>query len=177
MVAHFVRLLGTSLAMDAQGFSAAAISSTGAAAGAIVLPLMVLVSWLSDRLGRKRFLALAYLLGTASLLVLSVSVSVWHFWIVACLGSLMINVNLSVGSALVADLVPQAALGRGMSLFTTMLPAAGVIGFTATGQAVQSFGMTSTFTTSAFLPLAAILLLIPIRAAQSEESVARVAPA
>jgi hypothetical protein len=113
MFTHVVRMMGTSLAMSELGFEAAAISSTVAVTGAVVLPLPPLLGWLSDRLGRKRFLALGYLMGTASLLASAASISLWHFWISACLGSVMSNVNNSVGSALVTDLVPRASLGRG----------------------------------------------------------------
>ena len=59
MFTHVVRMMGTSLAMSELGFEAAAISSTVAVTGAVVLPLPPPLGWLSDRLGRKRFLALS----------------------------------------------------------------------------------------------------------------------
>jgi len=64
---------------------------------------------------------------------------------------------------MVTDLVPQGSLGRGMSLFTATTWVGGIIGFAGTGYAVQRLGMTSTFVMGAFLPLIAIVLLIPIR--------------
>jgi MFS family permease len=174
--AGFVRVLGTSLAMEELGFSAAAISSTGAVGGAVVLPLLPLVGWLSDRLGRRRFLALSYLGGTVGLLVLAVSVSLWHFWVAACLVSVLFNVYNSLAPALVTDLVPQASLGTGMSLFGATGWVGGIIGFAVTGQAVQSLGMRTTFILGAFLPALAILLLIPIRPTRREDGIADLAP-
>ncbi len=162
----FVGRLGTSFAMNELIFVSAAISSTGAIGGAVTLPLSPLVGWLSDRVGRERLLAVCYLAGTVGLLVLAVSISLWHFWVAASLLSVLGYVSSGVGSALVTDLVPQESLGRGMSLFTATAWVGGVIGFAGTGYAVQNLGMTSTFVIGAFLPLIAIILLIPIRRAE-----------
>ena len=162
----FVGRLGTSLAMNELIFLSAAISSTGAIGGAVTLPLSPLVGWLSDRVGRKRLLVVCYLAGTVGLLVLAASISLWHFWVSASLVSVLSIVGSSVGSALVTDLVPQESLGRGISLFTTTAWVGGIIGFAGTGYAVQNLGMTSTFVIGAFLPLIAIILLIPIRRAE-----------
>jgi MFS family permease len=166
-LAYFVAILSRSLVMNDLGFSAAAISSTGAISGAVTLPLPPLLGWLSDRVGRKRLMALCYLAGTVGLLALAVSVSLWHFWVVISLMNILSSVG-SVGSAMVTDLVPQGSLGRGMSLFTAMTWVGGIIGFAGTGYAVQNLGMTSTFVMGAFLPLIAIVLLIPIRQGRRE---------
>ena len=162
----FVGRLGTSLAMNELIFLSAAISSTGAIGGAVTLPLSPLVGWLSDRVGRKRLLAVCYLVGTVGLLVLAASISLWHFWVAASLVSVLSIVGGGIGSALVTDLVPQESLGRGMSLFTATSWVGGIIGFAGTGYAVQNLGMTSTFVIGAFLPLIAIILFIPIRRAK-----------
>jgi MFS family permease len=174
--AGFVRVLGTSLAMEELGFSAAAISSTGAVGGAVILPLLPLVGWLSDRLGRRRFLALSYLGGTGGLLVLAVSVSLWHFWVAACLVSVLFNVYNSLAPALVTDLVPPASLGTGMALFGATGWVGGILGFAVTGQAVQILGMKTTFILGAFLPVLAILLLIPVRPTRQQDEIAELTP-
>lgn len=163
MIGNFVSLLARSLAMKDLGFDAAAISSTGAMGGIVTLPLVWVVGSLSDRLGRKGFLASSYLAAALGLGLLAVSASLWQFWIAVSLMYVQNSVNRAVGSALVADLVLPAALGRGMSLFTATTWLGGVIGFAATGFAIQSVGYASTLFMALVLPLAAAALLIPIR--------------
>jgi len=165
-IANFVSVLGRSLAMKDLGFVAAAISGAAAVSGAVALPLPPLMGWLSDRVGRKRFLALCYLAGAVGLSVLAASVSLWHFWVAASLLRVTFSVNNAVGSALVTDLVPQESLGRGMSLFGATWWVGGIIGYAGAGHAIQNLGMTPTFIVGAFLPLIAIVLLIPIRGAE-----------
>ena len=162
----FTGRLGTSLAMKELVFVSAAISSTGAIGGAVTLPLSPLVGWMSDRIGRKRLLAACYLSGMVGLLVLAVSISLWHFWVASSLLSVLAYASSGVGSALVTDLVPQESLGRGMSLFTATTWVGGIIGFAGTGYTIQNLGMTHAFVIGAFLSLMAIILLIPIRRAE-----------
>jgi MFS family permease len=163
MIAYYVSLLGRSLSMDELGFSATAIAGTTALGGAITLPLPPLVGWLSDRLGRKSFLALSYLAGAAGLALLSLSASLWHFWLVIFLVSVLASVSRAVGNALVTDLVPRASLGRALSLFGTTVWIAGIVGNALSGFAVQALGQTLAFLLASLLPLASILLLVPIR--------------
>src|SRR5207248_461006 len=54
-------LLGRPLVMDKSGFDSAAISSVITVGGAVGIPIPLLIGWLSDRLGRYRFLVLSYL--------------------------------------------------------------------------------------------------------------------
>jgi MFS family permease len=169
-VASFVFMMGRSLAMNDLGLAAAAISSATAIGGAATLPLPPLVGWLSDRVGRKQFLTLGYLAGTVGLLCLVVSVSLWHFWVVSFLVSILMPVNMGVGSALAIDLVPRESVGRGISLFSATTWVGGIIGYAGTGYAIQHLGLTSTFVIGAFLPLIAIVLLILIRVPRREES-------
>ena len=91
--------------------------------------------------------------------------------------SSVVSAYNAVESALVTDLVPRASLGRGLSLFGATTYVGGIIGYAVTGQAIEHLGTTATFLGGAFLPLIAILLLIPIREARREKAAVKVAPA
>jgi MFS family permease len=162
-IAGFVVLLGRSLLMSDLGFGALAISSTGAVSGLVSMPLPLLLGWLSDRTGRKIYLYLSYLAGAASLSLLALSLSLWHFFVVSVLQSVLMGVNTTVGNALVTDLVPRESLGKGLSLLNATGWIGGVIGFAGAGYALQSLGMLPTFIAGICLVLIALLLLIPIR--------------
>jgi MFS family permease len=162
MVGNFVSVFGRSLAMDELGLAATAISSTGAVGGAVTLPIPLLAGWLSDRLGRRWFLVLAYLAGVVGLLFLARSTALWHFWLAVSLMYVQNAVNGAVGSAFVTDLVPQQTLGQGLSLFTATTWIGGVAGFALTGYAVQWLGMAETFAAAALLPAVAAALLVAI---------------
>jgi MFS family permease len=153
--------------MNKLSFVSTAIASTAAVGGAVTLPFLPLMGWLSDQLGRKRLLALCYLLGMAGLLILAASVSLWHFWAAASLLYVFTFASRGVGAALATDLVSQESLGVGMSLFEATRWVGGIIGFTATGYTVQNLGIISTCILGAVLSLTAIVLLIPIQPAES----------
>jgi MFS family permease len=168
-IAGFMGILGISLTMNQLGFVSAAISGTAAVGGAVTLPFLPLMGWLSDRLGRKRLMVFCYLAGTVGLLVLSVSVSLWHFWTAAALLYMFTFASRGVGSALVTDLVSQESLGVGISLFEATRWVGGIIGFTTTGYTVQNLGPAFTFILGVCLSLIAVILLIPIRQARRKE--------
>ena len=160
-VAGFVFFLGRSFVMTDLGFGTAALSTTGAIGGAIALPVPLLAGWLSDRLGRKHLVGISFLATTAGLLLLCASSALWHF----CLASALYTLSFAggpVGSALVTDLVPREALGRGLSLYNATTWVGGIVGCMLTGYAVQSLGITPTLIAGAFIPLLAVGLLVPI---------------
>ena len=173
-IAVFVNILGRSLTMNNLKFSATAIASTGAVGGAIALPLPVLLGWLSDCIGRKPLMMLCYLAGLLSMLILSISTSLWHFWVSASLITLLFDVNRGIGSAFVTDLVPEASLGKGIAIFNVMPWIGGILGFALTGYAIQTFGITSTFIAAAFLPFMAIIFITLIRQDASVEDLDKV---
>jgi MFS family permease len=140
------------------GFDAGALTTAGSIGGALALPVPLLAGWLSDRLGRKRFIAFSFLATTAALLALSISTALWHFWAASMLYFLS-YAGGPVGSALVADLIPRESLGRGVSIYNTTTWLGGIAGCALTGYAAQSVGITPTLIAGAFLPLIAVGLL------------------
>jgi len=160
-VAGFVFFLGRSFVMTDLGFDTAALSTTGAIAGAIALPVPLLAGWLSDRLGRKHLVGLSFLATTAGLLALCASSALWHFWLASALYTLSFAGG-PVGSAMVTDLVPREALGRGLALYNATTWVGGIVGCMLTGYAAQSLGTTPTLIAGAFIPLLAVGLLVPI---------------
>ena len=162
-IAGFIIVLGRSLLMSDLGFRAMAIASTGAVGGIVAMPLPLLMGWLSDRTGRKIFLYFGYLAGMASLSILAISTSLWHFWIISVLQSIFIAVNGTIGNALVTDLVSQESLGRGLSLFGATGWIGGVFGFAGAGFALQNLGVLPTFIIGICLILVTVVLVIPIR--------------
>jgi MFS family permease len=162
-IAGFVGMMGRSMRMSALGYPATAISSTMALSSALTLPLPLLIGWLSDRLGRKRFLILGYLVAAVGLTILSRSSSLWHFAVAVTLSGLSGSIRGVVGAALADDLIPRESLGRGLGLFGCTGWVGAIIGFAGTGQAVQHLGLTPTLVGGAALPLIALLLLVPLR--------------
>jgi MFS family permease len=163
-------VLGRSLSMDTLGLTAAAISSTVAVSNLLALPLPLLLGWLSDRLGRKRFLALGFLVSSVGLVGIALSTVLWHFWIAVALISLSYRVNTGLGPALANDLLPRESLDRGLGLFGATMWIGAIVGYAGTGQAVQRLGLTPTLIGGAALPLIAICLLALVRPAKDADS-------
>ena len=170
--AGYTILLGRSLIMDGLGFKAMEISSTGAISGLVVMPLPLLLGWLSDRTGRKIYIYFAYLAGILSLCILAVSSSLWHFWIVVIFQGIFMAVGSTLGSALVTDIVKREALGRGLALFSAMGWIGGVLGYTEAGFILQRFGLTVALIIAICLILAATVFLALVRTAKRIETLA-----
>ena len=165
--AAYLFIAGRSLVMADLEFGATAISFTSALSEVPILPLPLLLGRLSDRFGRRPFVALGYLAASGGLLGLAASTSVWQFW-VSSIAMTIALITGAVGTALVADVLPREALAKGLSLFAATTWIAGVLGCAGAGLAVQRLGPASTFVAGALLPLVALALLVATRPAGAE---------
>lgn len=166
-IASFFVVLIRSIMMNNLKFGPLEITSTGAIGGLIAMPFPLLMGWLSDRIGRKTFLFIGYLMGFASLVLLAFSKALWNYWAVFALQGIASGGG-SIGSALVTDLVPRESLGKGLAVFGSAAWIGGVIGFAMAGYSLQNLGFMPTFIIGGCLALAAIGLLIPIQAGSRE---------
>jgi len=157
-VASFVFFVGRSFVMTDLGFDPGALTTAGAIGCALALPVPLLAGWLSDRLGRKRFMAFSFLATTAALFALSTSTALWHFW-AASMFNYLWCAGGPVANALVTDLVPRESLSRGLALYNATTWLGGIAGCVLTGCSAQTVGMTPTLIAGACLPLIAIGLL------------------
>jgi SET family sugar efflux transporter-like MFS transporter len=149
------------LLMNSLHYDATAISSAGGIGALLTLPLPLLVGWLSDRLGRKPFLILCYLTTTFGLLLLAAATQEWQFWAASALQSVL-GVSVIVGSALITDQTPKAALGASLSLFTATPWIGFVVGFGGGGAAISVLKITPTLLLGSGLTLVAVMLLLPV---------------
>jgi MFS family permease len=154
-----VNRLGLSLTMKELGYSASAISSANVIGGLATIPIVLWFGKLSDRLGRKLFLLSGYLLAALGGLALMLSgQAAWHFWIVAATTLIARSISGSLASALAADILPPAALGRNLPWVGTASWMAGVIGFAASGLVIDWIGAASLFAIATALSLGSVIL-------------------
>lgn len=151
--------LGISLSMEALRFSPAAVASTATVSGLITMPITLAIGFLSDRLGRQRFLAAGYLLAAAAAVALALAQTLWHFWLAATLSMLAYSVSNAVGSALAADVLPRRALGQGIAWFNAVNSAAGIVSFAGAGLVMDSFGPVVLYGGTAVVALVATVQL------------------
>ena len=157
-VANFISVIGKPLVMNDLGFSSTAITSTYAISGVVNLPLPLIIGWLSDRFGRRLALMLVYLLGAIGLGILTQATALWHFW-VAQIFITAVGAGMPVGSALITDMVPSGNLSASLARYSTARWVGGIIGNMTTGAAIQTLGLSVTFTVGTLLPVAALLLI------------------
>ena len=128
----FVGQMTRSLAMAERGLPATAISATNSVTGLVLLPLPILLGWLSGRFGRTVILVGTFVSRFASLVLLSIAGQLWQFYAYAAVGGLGSSAQ-ELGSALIADQVPRAKLGRGLAFFRSSIWLGGVAGFALAG--------------------------------------------
>jgi MFS family permease len=156
--------------MNERAFSQAAITTTAAVGGIVSLPFPLVLGWISDRIGRRTVMIASFLAGTACLLLLMVSRSLWQFWTVAALMSLH-ALSMSIGPAYVADIVQKERVGTGISLFQSCTWIGTVVGYIYSGIAFQHLGIRAGLAVGAVFPLLGVLILLFIRTAAHSRAI------
>jgi MFS family permease len=157
----FFAMLIRSLVMNDLHFNPLEISSTSAIAGLIVMPFPLLMGWLSDRIGRKAFLLIGYVISLLSFILLAFSRLLWNFWLVF-IGQGIAAGTTGVVNALVTDLVQRQSLGKGLAMISSAAWIGGMVGFTIAGFSLQYLGLLLTFLIGSCFGLVAIALLLLI---------------
>lgn len=155
------------LAMTALDYDAAAVSSAIAVSAAVTIPLPLVLGWLSDRLGRRRFILISYGVGALGLLLLIPASALWHFWLSASLVATIFTTN-GVTQAFAADIVPPGTMGRGISLLITSNFLAGILGLGGAGYIMRLLGKDVTLLLGAGLLLCAFALASRVRQPPAE---------
>jgi MFS family permease len=158
MTVSVVRI-GLSLSMTAIQFSPAAIAEVNVVGGFATIPVVLGFGALSDRLGRRLFLALGYLLAAFSGVSLVTASQLWHFWIVAAAVLIARSISGSLASALATDILPPQALGRSLPVLSTMAWASGVVGFAASGYLIETLGTGNLYLIATLLSVVAAGLI------------------
>jgi len=158
-IAAFVGLLGELLYMDSLNFTSAEITSTGAVGGLVALPLIPFIGRLSDRFNRKLLFGFCLLGSVCSLIILSLSTVLWHFWVASALAASTGYMGAGVGHALTTDFVPRESLGKGLAMFDSTFWIGGIIGFSLAGLAIEALGTQTSFIVSAMVAFTAVLLV------------------
>jgi MFS family permease len=154
-----VSRLGLPLSMQALGFSVSAIAGVTVVSGLASAPVVLLIGALSDRLGRKRFLALVYLLAAGGALTLTAASHLWHFWLAATAMFVALCINGALASALAVDMLSQEALNRGLPRITAVGAVASILSFASAGYVMDTLGTTTLYLAAAGLAVAAALPL------------------
>jgi len=158
MTVSVVRL-GLSMSMKASQFSASDVSLANAIGGLVTIPLTLLIGVLSDKMGRKRFLTLGYLVAAGSTMMLINAQQLWQFWVVSALVLVSRSIITSMSPAYATDLLRRKALGRALPLVGTMNWVSGVIGFAGSGYILDVFGKTSLYGGSTLLAILAVVIV------------------
>ncbi|HWQ15195.1 MAG TPA: MFS transporter [Roseiflexaceae bacterium] len=151
--------LGSALSMRALGFPPEAAASTVTVSGLATIPLALLIGSLSDRIGRRRALALSYALTAAGAGTLLAATQLWQFQLAATLVLAAWCANRAVASAFTADVLPSQALGRAIPRLNATDSLASIAGFAATGYVMDALGPSYLYAAGVALALAAATAL------------------
>ncbi|HEX5809177.1 MAG TPA: MFS transporter [Anaerolineales bacterium] len=156
--------IGLSLAMKGHQFSAGDVSTANAVGGMVTILVTLLTGNLSDRLGRKRVLALGYVIAVASTATLVSAHELWQFWVVSSLVLASRSVITSMAPAYTTDVLRRRFLGKALPLVGTMNWVSGVIGFAGAGYVLDAFGGRILYGMAALTALIAVVILVVLPA-------------
>lgn len=159
--------LGMPLSMQTLDFSATAVVSTATVSGLVTIPLVLLIGALSDRLGRKRFLMLAYSLAAVGVVLLATASELWHFWLAATLLLVSSSVKGAIASAFAADILTPEALTHSLPRLNAMDSVASIVIFAGTGYIVETLGAIALYGLAAVLATGAVLQLRQLQSHQT----------
>jgi MFS family permease len=148
--------LSLTLSMQALQYSPQAISSTTVISGLAAIPVTFFIGSLSDRVGRRRVLALNFVLITIVVVGMMRAAALWHFWLGAAPLMMAGLVNSAMTSALATDLLPRASLERGLPLLMAAMTMVGIPASVSTGYLMQARGPALAFAVAAGLALVAM---------------------
>lgn len=154
--------IGLSLGMKGHQFSAGDVSTANAVGGLVTILVTLLTGNFADRLGRKRMLALGYLVAVGSAATLVSARELWQFWVVSSLVLASRSMITSMSPAYATDVLRRRFLGKALPWVGTMNWVSGVIGFAGAGYVLDVFGGRILYGMAAVTALiAAVILVIP----------------
>jgi MFS family permease len=161
--ALFFGRLTTPVFMHALNFDPQAIAATAAVGGLVTVPFVLLLSDLSDRLGRRPMLIATYGLIALASGILALADQPWHFYLAAALLSLGFAASGSVTAALAGDLLPPTALPAALGRLSAITWIAAVIAFAGGGALLSHVSAPALCLGAALLALSAGMPLAFLR--------------
>jgi MFS family permease len=161
--ALFFGRLTTPVFMHALSFDPQAIAATAAVGGLVTVPFVLLLSDLSDRLGRRPMLIATYGLIALASGILALADQPWHFYLAAALLSLGFAASGSVTAALAGDLLPPTALPAALGRLSAITWIAAVIAFAGGGALLSHVSAPALCLGAALLALSAGMPLAFLR--------------
>lgn len=152
--------MGLSMVMKEMQFSVNDISTANAIGGLVTIPLTLLTGVFSDRLGRKRFLALGYLIAMCSAVMLVFARNLWEFWVVSGLVLASRSMISSMAPAYATDLVRRRYLGKALPLVTATNWVSGVIGFVGAGYVLDRFGAANLYGAISLIAFIGVVIVL-----------------
>lgn len=151
------------------------IAQAAALDALLALPAIPWLGALSDRVERGMGVSLCCRVGAAGLLLLAQATALWEFALASGLMSISTAAGTPLMLALAADLVSPAARNWVLSLCTTAIWLAGIVGFAAAGRLIDGWGAGPLATGASVLAL--LTALLPLIVALRRRSTKPVAAA